>query len=232
MSAIKKAIPNLLTLANLACGVLGIVWLFKGEIETACYLIWIAAVFDFFDGFVARLLKVTSAIGQQLDSLADLVTFGVLPSLIYFNLLETALPTQWAYLTLLTALLSALRLAKFNIDEDQQTEFKGLTTTANGLLTSSIPFILVSDSFLAPVFLNSWFLLAFCLFFSLMLVAPATLFSLKFKDFRWQGNERRFILIGSSILLLIFFRQTAIPLIIILYLILSFVVKNDKKLPN
>lgn len=221
IQTIKKAIPNTITLGNLACGLLGIILLFQGDVETACYLIWLAALLDFLDGFLARLLKAYSDIGKQLDSLADLVTFGVLPSLIYFQLLVDKLPAPLAYASFLTALFSALRLAKFNIDEEQTVDFKGLTTTANGIFTSAIPLILAGDSFLQPVLAQPTGLLFICLFFSSLMVTPVTLFSLKFSNFKLRGNESRFLLIGASIALIVIFKEVAIPLIVSLYLLLS-----------
>lgn len=233
IQTIKKAIPNTVTLGNLACGLLGIILLFKGDIKSACYLIWLAALLDFLDGFLARLLNAYSEIGKQLDSLADLVTFGVLPSLIYYQLLADKLPTPFAYAAFITALFSALRLAKFNIDEEQTVDFKGLTTTANGIFTSAIPLILAGSSFLQPVFSNAWVLLVICLLFSSLMVTPVTLFSLKFSNFKIRGNESRFLLIVVSIVLIIVFREVAIPLVIGFYLLLSllriFSSKTDKK---
>lgn len=233
LQTIKKAIPNTVTLGNLSCGLLGIVLLFKGDVETACYLIWLAALLDFLDGFLARLLNAYSEIGKQLDSLADLVTFGVLPSLIYFQLLIDRLPAPWAYAAFITGLFSALRLAKFNIDEEQTVNFKGLTTTANGIFASAIPLILAGTSFLRPVFSDAWVLLIICLFFSSLMVMPVTLFSLKFSNFKLRGNESRYLLIVVAIVLIALFKEVAIPLVISFYLLLSlmgiFVRETDKK---
>lgn len=229
MQSIKNAIPNSFTLANLACGLLGIVWAFDGKLEAAAYLIWLAAAFDFLDGFMARILKATSEIGKQLDSLADMVTFGVLPSFIYFQLFQNQLPTPFTYLAFATALLSALRLAKFNIDEDQKTEFIGLPTPASAILVSSIPLILVGESFLRPLFAEPWVLLAICLVFSALLVTPVTLFSLKFSNFKWRGNELRWLFIIITLALIITFRLNSIPMVIVSYLLLSIFMKNDKK---
>ena len=229
MQTIKNAIPNSFTLANLACGLLGIIWALEGKTEVAAYMIWLAAVFDFLDGFAARVLKATSEIGKQLDSLADMVTFGVLPAIIYYQLLQGQLPIHFVYLTFATALLSALRLAKFNIDEGQKTVFIGLPTPANALLVSAIPLILAGDSFLQPIFAEPWALLAICLTFSAMMVIPVTLFSLKFSNFKWQGNVQRWLFIILAIGLIIAFRISAIPLIIVSYILLSILTKNDKK---
>ncbi len=229
MQALKNAIPNCFTLANLACGLLGILWAFEGKLVEAAYLIWLAAAFDFMDGFAARMLKAASDIGKQLDSLADMVTFGVLPSFLYYHMLSGAFTAPLVYLTATTALLSALRLAKFNVDEDQQTEFKGLSTTANGIFTSALPLILAGNSFLTPVFEVPEVLLATCLVFSILLVTPITLFSLKFSHFKWAGNQTRFIFIGLSGGLFIAFYYNAIPLIIASYILLSILEKMNKK---
>ena len=229
MQTLKNAIPNSFTLANLACGLLGILWAFEGKLAEAAYLIWLAAAFDFFDGFLARMLKATTEIGKQLDSLADLVTFGVLPSFLFYHMLKEDLPTPFIYLTFATALLSALRLAKFNIDDDQKTEFKGLTTTANGIFTSSIPLILASDSFFSPIFSQPWALFAACLVFSLLLVTPVTLFSLKFSNFKWGDNQTRFIFIAVSGVLFVTLWYNAIPLIIVSYILLSILENINKK---
>ena len=231
---IRNAIPNLFTLGNLACGVLGIVAIFENQWITVSYLIWIAAALDFFDGFVARALKATSELGKQLDSLSDLVTFGVLPSLLYFQMLRETPGEPFHYLALLVALCSALRLAKFNIDKNQQENFVGLTTTANGILASTIPLILHKEQFLAPLFNHSIGLPVFVVLFSLFLVAPVTLFSFKFSNFKWKGNEHRYVLILVSILLILFIQESAVLLIIGVYLILSlmhsFASKKNKKL--
>ena len=138
----KKHIPNALTSANLLCGMIGIVYVLGGEINFGAYFIFLAALFDFLDGFVARMLKVSSDIGKQLDSLADLVTFGVLPSFILFKMVESNTEI-WIlpFLVLIVAVFSAVRLAKFNIDERQSDRFIGVPTPANALLISTLPFL-------------------------------------------------------------------------------------------
>ena len=161
--SIKKAIPHVLTLSNLFCGVLGVICAFQGSLEWSGYLMGIAAVFDFFDGFAARMLRVPSELGKQLDSLADAVTFGVLPSIVLFQLVSAAFgevnvslfdrPTAHMLIAmgvLLVALFSILRLAIFNIDTEQSDAFLGVPTPANALMVASFPIILVEQLQINP----------------------------------------------------------------------------------
>lgn len=219
---IKKHIPNTLTCANLICGCIGIVAVFNGNLLLAPYLIWLAAIFDFFDGFAARLLKVSSPIGGELDSLADNVTFGLLPaSIVYAMLQGHALPEWVPYLAFVIAVFSALRLAKFNVDTRQAEHFIGLPTPANALFFSSFPLILEYSSLPLDFINEPWFLLSTAFIFSFLLVAELPLFALKFKSFKWQDNKVKYIFLIVSVALLIIFRFVAIPLIIILYILVS-----------
>ncbi|GAA4431791.1 CDP-alcohol phosphatidyltransferase family protein [Ravibacter arvi] len=218
----KKHIPNSLTLANLLCGCVGIIQIFDGEPREASYWMLLAAVFDFFDGFVARLLKVTSPIGRDLDSLADVVTFGVLPSFILLHLAEQSGPSVWNYGVLIVAAFSALRLAKFNNDPRQSDRFIGLPTPANGLLIASFPFIAAGSGPLSDWIGTQWFILAAAVVSAALLVAELPLLALKFKGFQWRGNQYRYALIASSLVLLPVLKWSAVPLIAILYLALSF----------
>jgi CDP-diacylglycerol---serine O-phosphatidyltransferase len=229
IKTIKNSIPNLFTLANLCCGVLGIILVFEGKISDAAYLIWIAAIFDFLDGFLAKVLKAQSELGRQLDSLADLVTFGVLPSIIYYSLLKGQFDVPLEYLAFIVAIFSALRLAKFNIDESQSTVFSGLTTTANGILASSIPIIMAGSTLLNQTLTNKYWLVGIMVVPALLLVTPIRLLSLKFSDFNLRRNIDKFALIGISILFIGLFRESAIPLIIGAYIILSIVFLTGKK---
>lgn len=219
---IKKHIPNFLTCCNLLCGCVGLVFTFEEKAPYAVYLVWLAMLFDFLDGFTARILKAFSPMGKELDSLADLVTFGVLPSVILFKMISAASPHPYLpFLAFIIAVFSALRLAKFNIDDRQQTVFIGLPTPANALFLSSLVF--VDD--LYPQWLTAPVLLVITVLFSLLLVAPIELFSLKFKSFNWKGNEVRFLFLGAGLLLVLLCWQLALPLIIIAYLLISVVVK-------
>lgn len=219
---LTKHLPNFLTICNLLCGCIGIVLVFDGELFYATYLIWLAAVFDFFDGFVARWLKAYSDIGKELDSLADMVTFGALPAFIMFHLLNDAFGESYLpWLAFAIAAFSALRLAKFNIDTRQSDSFIGLPTPANGLFISALPFVLEQQNSLANFVANGYVLLAITIIFSLLLVAELRLFALKFKNMSWQDNKVRFVFIALCMVLIPLFQISAIPLIILLYIIMS-----------
>ncbi len=219
-----RHIPNMFTLANLLCGCIGIVWVFGNNAEGASFLILLAALFDFFDGFAARLLKAVSPIGKDLDSLADVVTFGVLPSFILFDMMRMGFEerNEWlAYAAFLVALLSALRLAKFNNDSRQTDRFIGLPTPANAMLIASFPHILAGSPRGEAIIGNPWNLLVFSVVISYLLVAEMPLIALKFKGFGWGGNQLRYLLIAASVLLLFLFGWMAVPFIMIIYLGLS-----------
>lgn len=223
----KKHIPNTITCLNLFSGCIGLVYAFDNQLIIAGYFILISALFDFFDGMLARLLKAYSEIGKELDSLADMVSFGVLPSVIVYQLFRLASPEQ-AYLpfaAFLIAVFSALRLAKFNIDTRQTENFIGLPTPANALLILSLPHIVNQEAFGSYV-MHPGVLLVFSIVMSLLLVAELPLFSLKFKNLSFRGNEFRFILLVLSVILLIILKFAAIPLIILSYLILSYIQQN------
>lgn len=229
----KKYIPNLLTSANLFCGCLGVIQVFQGEIINAVYLIFLAALFDFLDGFVARMLKVSSPIGKDLDSLADMVTFGFLPGMIvyyYFNQISEI--ENLKYLALIIPIFSALRLAKFNNDPRQSDIFIGIATPTNAFLVASLPLIeyFSEFQFLNDFFLSIPFLVFLSIGMSLMLVSEIPFLALKFKHFKFKGNESRFILLFLAIVLLIFLKFVALPFIVLIYMVLS--LANYKKLKN
>jgi CDP-diacylglycerol--serine O-phosphatidyltransferase len=181
---IAQHIPNALTSANLVCGCLGIMSVFNYPVEAA-YFIWAACLFDFLDGFVARLLNVSSPLGKQLDSLADVISFGVLPSMAMFQWIDSSADAGWMpYVAFLIAVFSALRLAKFNIDESQTDSFIGVPTPANALFLSALVFL--PESLRQLVFTETG-LLSITIIFSLLLVAPIPLFALKFKTLNGKG---------------------------------------------
>lgn len=240
---IKKHIPNAITCGNLFCGCLGVVSAFQGNLLWTCYLAGIAAVLDFLDGFVARLLHVKSEIGKQLDSLADMVTFGFLPGVVMYFMLQNSLtgtankafmmeqnaenfPAWLVYASFVITIFSALRLAKFNIDTRQTESFIGLPTPANTLLICSLPLIahfqpnIGSYSILQHIH-NPWFLLGLTLVSSYLMIAEIPLFALKFKTFLWTDNKIRYTFIILSILLLMLFQFIALPFILFLYILLS-----------
>jgi CDP-diacylglycerol---serine O-phosphatidyltransferase len=217
----KKNIPNFLTCCNLVCGCFGIVYCLEGRTIPAAYFVWVAAVFDFFDGFAARMLKVNSPIGKELDSLADMVSFGLLPSLVMYKMISQSTTVFWLpYLAFMIAVFAALRLAIFNVDETQQDSFKGLNTPANTLFITSLPLL---SGKVGTWLYQDWLLAIITVVFSLLMVSPINFFAFKFKNFSWGGNQGRFTFIGLSVLLLATFRVEAIPLIILLYILSSFV---------
>jgi CDP-diacylglycerol---serine O-phosphatidyltransferase len=223
----KKHIPNSVTCLNLFSGCLGIVFAFQGNLIWASYAIVIAAILDFFDGMLARLLKAYSDIGKELDSLADVVSFGVLPSVIIYHLFglspQLEFGSTWlSFSAFIIAVFSALRLAKFNIDTRQSENFIGLPTPANALLVASFPLIIVeSNTYFGELILNQWFLLIFSLIMSMLLVVEVPLISLKFKTLNVKENLLRYVLILSSVALLIFLKFEAVPIIIIIYFLIS-----------
>lgn len=221
----KKHIPNAVTCLNLFSGCLGIVFAFQGDIKWASYSILIAAIFDFLDGMLARLLKAYSDIGKDLDSLADMVSFGVLPSVIIYQMFpESSSKLLWLHFTaFLITIFSALRLAKFNNDTRQSENFIGLPTPANAMLIASLPFIAEQGNFISPWLQNPLFLALFSLGMGLLLVSEIHLMSLKFNSVDLQTNSYRYILVFSVLILLLIFKFAAVPLILIVYFLLSFI---------
>lgn len=230
---IRRNIPNALTCGNLLCGCIGVVEAFHNNILLSCGLIGIALICDFFDGFLARLLKVSSPIGKDLDSLADMVTFGLLPSIIVYQLLMQSIPDLmgiWkAYPAFLIAIFSALRLAKFNNDPRQSDSFIGVPTPANAMLIASLPIIVHNDETWKPLIINTENLLILTVVMSYLLVMELPLLALKFKSFGWQGNEYRFVFLTCAVLLLLILKILAIPVILILYILISIVSNFSEK---
>lgn len=217
-------LPNLLTLMNLFCGCMAIVFaMHQGNLKIAFLFVILAAVFDFFDGFVARLLNMSAEIGVQLDSLSDMVSFGVAPSIFLYMLYISEGGVEWfpfgIYIVFLVAMFSALRLAKFNIDETQTEEFVGLPTPACAILITSAGYLYVDGLFsIAPL----WILVITAVL-SWLLISPIRMFSLKFKDFTLKNNAIRYIFLILSIVALVVFKMVAIPFIIIGYIVISIV---------
>src|SRR5688572_11876954 len=222
-----KHIPNFLTCCNLVCGCLGIIGLLEGKNIPVAYFVWAACIFDFLDGFAARLLKTSSPIGKELDSLADMVSFGVLPALLMYT--SISLQSSSAFLpftALLIAVASALRLAIFNLDETQSDSFKGLPTPANAIFITALPLL---DAPFLDFVRNPVVLACICVAFSLLLVSRIDLFALKFKNFSWSDNKVRFLFLFLAVLLLVVFKLAAIPLIILSYIALSLGVRMFSK---
>ena len=216
----KKHIPNAITCANLFSGCIGVVFALKGELEIAAYFVLLSGIFDFFDGMVARLLNVKSAIGKELDSLADMVSFGFLPGVIMFQLLKTSdySSEYLPYLGFIITVFSALRLAKFNVDERQTEEFIGLNTPMNTLFIVSLPFIAKDYP---EIIGSSVLLIAITAITSFLLVSEIKIFSLKFSNTTWAKNKFKFIFLILSALLIAFLQFAAVPFVLVIYIVLS-----------
>jgi CDP-diacylglycerol--serine O-phosphatidyltransferase len=232
---IKKHIPNLITLINLFCGCIAVVFASESNYEMAFYMVCLGIFFDFFDGFFARLFKVSSPLGLQLDSLADMVTSGVVPGYVMYTLfVKSANPHDVIgsafipFLGFIVTLGSCYRLANFNIDTRQTDSFIGLPTPANALFILSLPLVIeFSDSLMVfEILTNHWVLLGIALCSAYVLNAEIPLFALKIKKFNLKDNALQIVFLLISLVMLIFLHYIAIPLIIIFYVLLSVV--NNK----
>lgn len=237
-----KHIPNLLTLGNLLCGTIAVIFAVKADYDTTAILVLLGIVFDFFDGFAARILKVTGELGKQLDSLADMVTSGVVPGIVMFQMIKgnyfsnkifdfaNQENESLAYIGLLLTLGACYRLAKFNIDTRQSDSFIGLPTPAMSLFVLSLVLIPAhyEYDFLNDLIRSEYFLSAITLLLTYLMNAELPLFSLKFKNYNWKGNEFKFGLIIVSIVLIATMQIIAVPVIITVYVLLS-VIQNMKK---
>ena len=226
-----KLIPNLLTISNLICGCIALYFTFHNNLVFAAYLIGLSAMFDFMDGAVARLLKVSGPMGRELDSLADMVSFGVVPGSVVFHLLEASTLRSYSFVALLIPALSAYRLAKFNIDERQVDGFIGLNTPANTLFFISFPLIshFQPDHFLNSLIAIPELLILLTVLMSFAMVSEIPLFAFKFKNLSFADNKLRFSFIGLSVVLLVMLQFAAIPLLVLLYLFLSIATQFSSK---
>ena len=225
---IIRNIPNSITSCNLFCGCIATYMAFQSDYRLAMLFIVLGAVFDFFDGMTARLLKVSSPIGKELDSLADNITFGLAPSAIVFSLFTNVRMPQFLlgvseyvpYCAFLISVFSALRLAKFNLDERQTTSFIGMPTPANALFWSSLAILIIEGRNLTNTF-NALYLLLLVIVMSLLLVSGLPMFSLKFKNLSWKSNKIQYIFLAVSILLLALCGISGVCAVIVWYIILS-----------
>jgi len=237
---LKKHIPNILTIANLVCGCLAISTAFDGKLYVAAYYLIVASVFDFSDGFAARILNVSNPLGEQLDSLSDMVSFGIAPGILLYQFVKTlnhdhpiAILTyhpNLAYLAFLIPVFSAIRLAIFNLDTRQTTGFIGLPTPANTSLIlfpiiiyfyPDLPKIIDVNPLLMPIFSNALIMLILGIFLAFLLVAEIPMFSLKFKTFKWKDNKLPFTFISIWLILLILININAMPVIVVVYILYS-----------
>ncbi|MCO5241456.1 MAG: CDP-diacylglycerol--serine O-phosphatidyltransferase [Chitinophagaceae bacterium] len=252
-----KQIPNIFTLLNLFFGCLAIIVTLQSGISLvttnegeqmmnmpepvfmASLYIALAAVIDFLDGFVARLMHAVSPMGKQLDSLADVVSFGVAPGLIIYQFLRLSVAggedgldasVVWLLPALILPCAAAWRLARFNLDETQSDHFKGIPAPAAGLLVASFPLIFwhSSSSAVIGMFLNKWVWYIVVLLLSWLMVSNIPFMSLKFKDYSFKNNIYRWILVLLSVVLLVLFKWSAVPLIFIAYILLSLPLKNTQ----
>jgi CDP-diacylglycerol--serine O-phosphatidyltransferase len=250
-----KHLPNLFTLINLVFGSLAIIFVLQTgqtlvnineetltislpeKVLLGSMCIGIAALVDFFDGLVARLCKATSSLGKELDSLADVVSFGVAPGMILFQFLRMSFAKQqdgldisilWLLPALLIPCASAYRLAKFNIDSSQQFGFKGVPTPATALLIASLPLIFwySNSETIISFLLNKWVLYGIILVLSYLMISNLPLMALKFNNFSIQKNMPKLILLVISIVAVIFLKWLAVPIIFIFYIVLSLAFKN------
>ena len=245
---IKKQIPNLFTLLNLLSGIIGVMFALTDKLVEATFLVFLGIFFDFFDGFFARKFNVQGELGKQLDSLADMVTSGVVPGLVMFQLILFSVKGQWfmqlsyeninswqdysdafyyfiPFIGLLIPLASAYRLANFNIDERQTSSFIGLPTPAFAIFVLSLPLILqYSDQqFFIDLIHNKYVLIIITLLGCYLLNAEIPLFSLKFKNYSWATNKIKYIFLILTLILLVTLKTVAIPLVIILYVSISII---------
>ncbi|MDT7831915.1 CDP-alcohol phosphatidyltransferase family protein [Flavobacteriaceae bacterium S356] len=238
---LKKHIPNLFTLGNLFCGTLATMAAVERNYKAAALLVVIGIIFDFFDGFLARILKVQGELGKQLDSLADMVTSGVVPGILMFRFYEetiqhgdtdlSAMGILMAFSCFLLTLAAGYRLAKFNIDTRQSESFIGLPTPAMSLFVISLPIIYeyTTIEFVKNLVFNNYFLISVSIILSVLMNVNIRLFSLKFKKFGFRENIMKYILLFTSLILIITLQYLAVPLIIVLYVLLSILQNTSNK---
>jgi len=218
---IKKNIPNIITAANLFTGAVGVYFASQFEFEWVAFCIVLAAVFDFLDGMLARLLNVHSEIGKQLDSLADMVTFGFLPSYVLFQFLQVNEAGILSFTAFLIAVFSAFRLAKFNIDTRQSEEFIGLPTPANALFIGFMIYLKDIERF--SFLFETPALLIISIVFSMLLVVELPMIALKFKNLKLGENIFRYLTILIAVILISIFQFSAVSVVILLYILLSII---------
>ena len=239
---IKKHIPNLITLGNLFCGTIATIYAVQADFVFAGLFVILGILFDFFDGFAARLFQVSGELGKQLDSLADMVTSGVVPGIIMLKLIEVnTLNASNSFFDdsilgislvgLVLTLGACYRLAKFNIDTRQSDFFIGLPTPAMSLFVISLPLIQQYSNieFALNLITNNYFLIAITILLTYLMNAQLPLFSLKFKDYSVKNNLIKYVFLIASLLMIIFLQYISIPLIIIVYVVLSVISNFSKK---
>lgn len=229
MNFFKNNLANGFTLANLFAGTIGIIQMVEGNYQLTAICLIASLVLDFFDGFVARALKSSSNLGLQLDSLADVVSFGVLPGVVMYKALETfgnqiygiTLPFEVKYLGLVITLFSCLRLAIFNLDEEQKYYFKGLNVPSNTVLIFGLYYAFRENGTFGFLFNDELVILLICAISSWLLISPLKMISMKFKSMKWQDNINKIVLLVGGLLILVFFQITGIPMLVLWYILVS-----------
>lgn len=237
MNFIKNNLANAITLGNLFSGCIGAVHLILGDYQTTAICIILSLVLDFFDGFVARALKANSNLGTQLDSLADMVSFGFIPGLAMFKMLEPfgnelfglQLPFEIKYFGFLITLFSCLRLAIFNLDEEQKYYFKGLNTPSNTILVFGLLYAFKETQSFSFLLENELYLLIFTVVSSWILISPIKMIAMKFKSMKLQDNYPKLALLIGSILILAIFKIVGIPMVILYYIFISIIFQKQLK---
>lgn len=236
MNFIKNNLANAFTLGNLFSGCVGAIHLVNGDYKTTAICIIISLVLDFFDGFVARALKSNSNLGVQLDSLADMVSFGVIPGVAMYNMLDFASSSDlWEFLPslkyfgLFITLFSCLRLAIFNLDEEQKYYFKGLNTPSNTILIFGFYYYLMETNSIQLTNGKPLGLIIITFVSSWLLISPIKMIAMKFKSMKIQDNIPKIVLLIGGILILLIFKTAGIPLVIIYYILVSLIFQKQLK---
>ncbi|PVV61555.1 CDP-alcohol phosphatidyltransferase family protein [Chryseobacterium sp. HMWF035] len=237
MNFIKNNLANAITLGNLLSGCIGAIHLISGDYQTTAVCIVLSLILDFFDGFTARALKANSNLGTQLDSLADMVSFGLVPGLTMFKMLEPfgtdlfgiTLPFEIQYFGLLITLFSCLRLAIFNLDEDQKYYFKGLNTPSNTILIFGLFYAFKENQSFEFLLNNEFALIVLTIISSWLLISPIKMIAMKFKSMKLQDNYPKIALLVGSVIILAIFKTIGIPMVILYYILISIIFQKQLK---
>lgn len=237
MNFIKNNLANAFTLANLFSGSIGVIQLLAGNYQITAICIIVSLILDFFDGFIARAMKSNSNLGAQLDSLADMVSFGLLPGIVMYKALEPfgnqifgmELPFEIKYFGLFITLFSCLRLAIFNLDEEQTYYFKGLNTPSNTILIFGLYYAFLENGNFQFLFENPLLMVIFTIISSWILVSPVKMIAMKFKSMKLEDNYPKIALLIGAVLILIIFKTIGIPLVILYYILISLIFQKQLK---
>ena len=237
MNFIKNNLANAFTLANLFSGSIGVIQLLAGNYQITAICIIVSLILDFFDGFIARAMKSNSNLGAQLDSLADMVSFGLLPGIVMYKALEPfgnqifgmELPFEIKYFGLFITLFSCLRLAIFNLDEEQTYYFKGLNTPSNTILIFGLYYAFLENGSFQFIFENPLLMVIFTIISSWILVSPIKMIAMKFKSMKLEDNYPKIALLIGAVLILIIFKTIGIPLVILYYILISLIFQKQLK---